>query len=216
MNINRLLIFDCDGILVDSEGLGNQVFIDHVRELGIPLTKEEVWKHFPGTSLAFCISYVESTYETNLPSDFITVFRERRAETFSAELKPIRGVKRALEQLDGIKCVASNGTIDSMKRNLITTGILDFFDDRLYSAYDINKWKPLPDLFIHAASDLGYRPEQCIVIEDSQSGIQAAINANMRVLAFEEPDTPYSLNLDGIASINNMDQLGTALEALDL
>lgn len=144
---DSLIIFDCDGTLVDSEGIANEVFVAQVQNLGIPLTHDEAWEHFPGTSLAICMQYVEKTYTVNFPDDFIGHYRQKQRIAFAERLQPIPGVQEALIELKLLKCVASNGPMDIIRRNLITTKLDHFFDNRIYSAYDINKWKPHPELF---------------------------------------------------------------------
>ncbi len=210
-----LLIFDCDGTLVDSEGIANQVFIDLVRELGAPLTAEEAWRHFPGTSLRKCMEYVSETYGQVFPDDFVSVYRERQKPAFAQQLQPIDGVTAVLERLVGPKCVASNGPREIMLANLATTGLVHFFGERrIYSAHDIQLWKPKPDLFLHAAADQGFAPERCIVIEDSDAGIEAAIKAQMKVIAYVPAHGHYKPDQEGVYTIEDMAQLPQA--CLDL
>ncbi len=203
----KLLIFDCDGTLVDSEGIANQVFLDAVNELGIPVTPEEAWDHFPGTSLALCIRYVEETYQVRLPDDFVARQRQRQQIEFRNRLQPIRGVQAALNRLPHKKCVASNGPMEVIRTNLRTTGLDHHFEERIYSAYELEKWKPEPDLFLHAAGNLGYDEQDCLVIEDSLAGMQAGINAGMVVLAYRPPHHPYKIDIEGITSFEDMSEL---------
>ncbi len=203
----KLLIFDCDGTLVDSEGIANEVFIGQVKKFGVPITEEEAWEHFPGTSLALCMDYVEKTYGFNFPEDFVPKYREIQIGVFAERLEPIPGIVDSLQKLPHSKCVASNGPVEIITRNLKTTGLDQFFHDRIYSAYQIQKWKPLPDLFHHAAGSLGYRAEDCIVIEDSDAGIQGALNAGMKVLAYQSAHMHYTADLDGAIGFNDMSKL---------
>lgn len=184
MNTNKLIIFDCDGTLVDSEGLANQVFIDQVHELGIRLSQTEAWQHFPGTSLHKCMEYVEKKFLVRLPADFEPEYRQRSREAFAKELQPIEGITDILPKIDHEMCVASNGPGYIVEENLENTGLKPYFGKRVFSAHDIQRWKPLPDLFLHAASTLGYKPNQCVVIEDSAAGIEAGLEADMIVLAY--------------------------------
>lgn len=211
-----MLIFDCDGTLVDSEHIANDVFIEAVQTLGIPLTHDEAWANFPGTSMAHCMRYVEETYKVRLPSDFVGRQRILQKEAFKEHLKPIKGVIAALEQLTPYaKCVASNGPLPIMKANLATTKIDRFFNGRLFSAYVLGVWKPEPDLFIHAAEQMGFLPSNCIVIEDSAAGIKAGLGANMNVLAYQSPDSQYDHHqMEGATYFDNMDQLRTLIKSL--
>ncbi len=203
-----LLIFDCDGTLVDSEGIANEIFIEAIHQLGIPLTEEEAWRYFPGTSMAICIKYVEDKYQTTLPTDFVARQREKQRIEFRKRLTPIPGVKSTLQKLPHEKCVASNGPMDVIVDNLRNTGLTGFFKDRIFSAYALNVWKPDPSLFLHAAEDLGYRADQCIVIEDSAAGIEAGINAQMKVLAYQPEHSKYDFgNFDDVTTFDDMTRL---------
>ncbi|NND33388.1 MAG: HAD-IA family hydrolase [Saprospiraceae bacterium] len=207
MNDETLLIFDCDGTLVDSEGIANQVFIEGVNALGIPLTEEEAWKHFPGTSMALCIKYVEETYNVILPEDFVPQQRVRQKDAFKKQLRPIPGAPEALDRLQIPKCVASNGPLEVILENLNTTRLLHHFGQRIYSAYVIEKWKPLPDLFQHAARAAGVPPENCLVIEDSDAGMQAGIAAGMTVLGYLPSSNKYRVETHGIIPFDDMKNL---------
>ncbi|NND09288.1 MAG: HAD-IA family hydrolase [Saprospiraceae bacterium] len=210
----RLLIFDCDGTLVDSEGIANEVFVSHVQNLGIPLTNEEAWEHFPGTSLALCMKYVEESFDVTLPDGFIGRYRQQQRIAFAEKLQPISGVKKALSELNSLKCVASNGPMDIIRRNLITAKLDRYFDDRIYSAYDLKKWKPLPDLFLHAANAHQMAPEDCVVVEDSEAGIKAGLNAGMTVLAFQPSHQKYMPNMEGTITFDDMAELPEVIASL--
>ena len=211
---SKLLIFDCDGTLVDSEGIANEVFLQAVNELGIPVTKEEAWEHFPGTSMAICMKYVEDTYQVKLPEDFVARQRAVQRVEFANRLQPIQGIKEALSQLEHPKCVASNGPMDIIRANLITTGLADHFGDRIYSAYVLKVWKPEPHLFLHAANAMGFDRRDSIVIEDSLAGMQAGINAGMTVLAYVPPSHPYHTEVEGVIEFSSMDDLPQLIDSL--
>lgn len=211
---NRLLIFDCDGTLVDSEGIANEIFLDAVNELGIPVTVEEAWTHFPGTSMALCIRYVEDTYEVKLPEDFIEKQRARQRAEFARRLTPIPGVKEALGQLNQLKCVASNGPMEVIKANLKTTQLDHHFGESIFSAYVLNIWKPNPDLFLHAADTMGFDRQDCIVVEDSLAGMQAGINAGMTVLGYVPSHHPYAVEVEGVIEFTSMQELPSIIEGL--
>ena len=205
MKTGTLLIFDCDGTLVDSEGLANQVFIDQVNELGIQLSQEEAWQHFPGTSLHKCMEYVEKRFRVHLPDDFEPEYRQRSREAFANELQPVDGITEILPKIDHEMCVASNGPGYIVKENLVNTGLKTYFGEKVFSAHDIQRWKPLPDLFLHAASTLGYSREQCVVVEDSAAGIEAGLKAEMIVLAYVP--NGHKVPLPGAKVFSNMEDL---------
>lgn len=215
MTSEKLLIFDCDGTLVDSEGIANQVFLEAVNDLGIPVTEQEAWDHFPGTSMALCIKYVEETYQVKLPQDFVDKQRKRQRLEFKNRLQPIHGVALALNRLPHKKCVASNGPMEVIQTNLKTTGLDQHFEERIFSAYVLEKWKPEPDLFLHAAETLGHRNDDCIVIEDSLAGMQAGLNAGMTVLAYVPPHHPYKVDLTGVHTFADMSYLPDMVASLD-
>lgn len=211
---NKLLIFDCDGTLVDSEVIANEVFLAEVRKLGVQMTEEEAWEHFPGTSLAICMNYVEEKYGITFDEDFIIEYRQIQVKVFAEKLQPIPGVIESLNQISGTMCVASNGPPDIVSANLKTTGLDHFFNDDIFSAYDINKWKPLPDLFLHAAQTMGYKPKQCIVIEDSEAGILGALNAGMKVLAYQGDHMHYKPAVEGAIPFQNMFELPELVKSI--
>lgn len=211
---DKLLIFDCDGTLVDSEGIANEIFLEAVNELGIPVTKEEAWDHFPGTSMALCMKYVEDNYQVRLPDDFISKQRARQRVEFGRRLQPISGVKDALGKLAYPKCVASNGPMEIIQANLKTTQLDHHFGDRIFSAYVLQVWKPEPDLFLHAAERLGYDRQSSIVIEDSIAGMQAGINAGMTVLGYVPPQHPYKVEIEGVVEFTDMKDLPALIESL--
>ncbi len=213
MDDAHLIIFDCDGTLVDSEPIANRVFVEQVQEFGIPLTDEEAWKHFPGTSLEECMQYVTKTYGFIFPEDFVPSHRERQRVAFAKDIKPIQGVKIALDQIPFAKCVASNGPLPAVRSNLEATGLLAYFDG-FFSAHEIERWKPEPDLFLHAAAKLDRMPEQCLVVEDSDAGILAAKRAGMKVLAYQPVHSHYTLSENGTMSFDDMKQLPELVQHL--
>ncbi len=178
------IIFDCDGVLVDSEPIANRVFAELVRDLGIPFPNEEAVAVFPGTTLAKCIEYVETKYDVKLPEDLGTRYRKASFEAFTRELSPVAGVTELLDSLEVPFCVASNGPFAKMVHNLKIAGLFDFFEGKMFSAYDIGHFKPDPGLFIHAAKDMGYEAHACLVIEDSIHGVIAAHRAGMQCIAY--------------------------------
>jgi len=180
-----LVIFDCDGVLVDSEQLANTLFARICRDLGFPISDEEAMEHFPGNRFSTCVQYVEAKNGRPMPPEILPLFRKQCTEVFAARLLPIDGMAEVLNRIKRPKVVASNGPKDKMVENLITCKLIHYFQpDHIFSAYDINKWKPEPDLFLAVADYMGISPEECLVIEDSTPGVQAAMAAGMNVVGF--------------------------------
>ncbi len=178
------VIFDCDGTLVDTESIENRVIVEHAAEFGFQTTPDEAMHLFAGIKMAVCVEIIEERIGRQLPDDFIPNFRKRCVDEFERGLVPLPGVVESLEQLELPFCVASNGPLEKMKKTLGLTGLLKFFGDQLYSAYEIECWKPAPGLFLHAASKLGFAPTQCLVVEDSPTGVAAGVAAKMKVAAY--------------------------------
>ena len=202
-----LLIFDCDGTLVDSESLAAVVIEESLQKLGIPITNEEIVREFTGKSTAENIGYVETTYDVKLPDNYRDTIYSKMQERFSIDLKSIEGIPELLDQLSSPRCVASNGPHQQIVNSLTTTDIIHHFQpEHIFSAHDIKKWKPEPDLFLWAAETCGFSPSQCIVIEDSLVGYQAAIRAGMEVIFHRPPHIGHSEHVQPEHLISSMDQ----------
>lgn len=189
--MKKLTLFDLDGTLVDSETLLNEVLVDFLDELGFELSLEEADARFRGGKMAESVSQIEQRFNTKLQDDFIPQFRKRTSIAFQDRLKPIDGAMDLVQSLDGDMCIASNGPPEKINLSLTLTGLLPFFDGRAFSAYEINAWKPNPELFLNAARTLGANPENCSVVEDSLPGIRGGLAAGMQVFALF-PDGPPS------------------------
>jgi HAD superfamily hydrolase (TIGR01509 family) len=203
----QLIIFDCDGVLVDSEFLENQLLVDMAALHGLCVDADQAHEEFIGRKLADCVAHMEMAAGRKLPGTFIDDYRKELRVVVENELKPVRGIHSALEQIDALKCVASNGPRSKIEQALDVTSLRGYFEDRLFSAYDVNAWKPEPDLFLHAAASLHLSPEACTVVEDSRLGVQAALAAGMRVIAY----APRGDLIPGAITIQEMDQLPTIL-----
>ena len=181
-----LLIFDCDGTLVDSERLTCRVISEMLAELSIQRSAEQCHDLFVGGSMAQVCTYVQDRVSKHLDEvSFEADYRARTKILFEAELCPIDGVINILDHLDIKRCVASNGPNVKMDITLSTTGLERFFDPKsIYSAYDIGKWKPDPGLFLYAAHAEGESAHSCLVIEDTITGVRGAQAAGMDVLAY--------------------------------
>jgi HAD superfamily hydrolase (TIGR01509 family) len=183
----ELVVFDNDGVLVDSERLANRVLADLLTEHGWPRTVEQCHEEFQGGTLARVRdAYTRATFR-DLPAAFDAAYHERLFAGFRAGLEAVTGVRGALDRLDelGIAyCVASSGTRDRILLALSSTGLLPRFSGRVYSAEEVARGKPEPDLFLHAAASLGADPHRCAVVEDSQVGVEAAHAAGMTVFGY--------------------------------
>jgi HAD superfamily hydrolase (TIGR01509 family) len=180
-----LVIFDCDGVLVDSEVVAARVLARELAAVGFPLTAEECIARYTGVSMPSMFARIEEQWGRRLPADFVERVRAADAEAFAAELRAVPGVQEMLPTLAYAKCVASSGRLAKMRLSLTLTGLMPFFEpQQLFSAEMVAHGKPAPDLFLLAAERMHAAPAQCIVIEDSQAGVTAALAAGMRVLGF--------------------------------
>jgi HAD superfamily hydrolase (TIGR01509 family) len=153
-----LLIFDCDGVLVDSELLGNQVLAEMICELGLMLNAEAASRLFKGCKLSDCLTTISEQLGSPLPDDFEVVLRTRTAEAFRSKLQPVSGIHKALERLPNKVCVASSGPREKITLALSITGLLPRFQKHIFSSYEVGSWKPEPDLFLHAAATYDVPP----------------------------------------------------------
>lgn len=176
----QCIIFDCDGTLVDSEYLSAQALQQQLlEETGLSLCAQLLCEQYRGAKLAFILDELKAQFRFEVPEGFVLRYRERVENLFTSELQPMPGAYETLGQIHLPVCVASSGPLNKIQTALSVTGLMEFFNDRLFSSYDINSWKPDPDLFLHAADKMGFSPSQCLVVEDSLTGIQAAWAAGM-------------------------------------
>lgn len=179
------VIFDCDGTLVDSEQLANAVLVECVAPFGLRMTAEEATQAYLGCRMADCVADLECRLGRKLPDTFIPDVRRRTAEAFQMYLKPMGGAPETLQELRLPFCVASSGPMEKIELSLALTGLARFFaSDRIFSAYDVDCWKPDPGLFLHAARAMGVSPDRCAVVDDSLRGVDAGTNAGMRTFWF--------------------------------
>jgi HAD superfamily hydrolase (TIGR01509 family) len=183
-----LVIFDCDGVLVDSEPLSNTCFARALSREGLDWGVEETMRRLMGRSMKSCIEIVEGLLGRKLPADFVDRLQAETMQVFhDAPLKPVPGVAGAIDAIEAAgatTCVASSGSFDKMRVTLGITGLWQRFEGRIFSASQVPRGKPFPDLFLHAALGMNVQPFDCVVIEDSLPGIQAARAAGMRALAY--------------------------------
>jgi len=179
-----LVIFDCDGVLVDSENIAAQVFSEALIAAAFPATVEEAFLLGFGKNRVTLSAAVETRFGRALPDGFFETMRARMRAAFERELLPMPGVGELLAALQRPCCVASNSHLEHVRHALSLTGLLRFFDPHFFSASQVARGKPAPDLFLFAAQQLGARPEACIVVEDSITGVEGAIAAGMPVVGF--------------------------------
>lgn len=192
MSVPGLVIFDCDGVLVDSEPISMRILTESINRLGIPMTQAEVQATFLGSSLERVEREVGLRLGAPVPDGWIDEFLAVRARAFDAELEPVDGARDAVEGVRALgweACIASQGRPAKMRQTLSLTGLADAFaPERIFSATMVRRGKPAPDLFLHAAASCGIEPERCVVVEDSPTGVRGARAAGMRVLAYVAPD----------------------------
>ena len=182
------VIFDCDGVLVDTEMLANRCFAAALNRAGLNWSVEETMRRLVGRSMSSCVAIIEGELGKALPEDFLSRLQQETFESFrTAPVQPVPGVVAVLDWLEAHSipyCVASSGEIEKMRLTLGLTGLLPRFEGRMFSAAMVERGKPFPDLFLHAAQGIGVTPANCTVIEDAVPGVEAGIVAGMRVLAY--------------------------------
>jgi HAD superfamily hydrolase (TIGR01509 family) len=208
----QLVIFDCDGVLVDSEPIVNRIFAELLTEIGLPMTYEETVQTFVGKSTADCLKIVERSLGKPVPTDLLERSKEREIAALERELKPIAGIASVLERLTVPKCVASNSSPRHIHHVLQLTGLFHHFDGKFFSAAQVERAKPFPDVYLHAAQQMGADPQTCVVIEDSVPGVQAGSAAGMTVLGYAERSDRHALATAGAKAV--FEDMGQLLELL--
>ncbi len=182
-----LVIFDCDGTLVDTEVITAEILVQMMEEIGIPMTHEECEQHFIGKNMDAITTHIQSQLPSNASFDPLTFekdYRQRMKIKCEEALVPLPGAMDLVESVPCETCIASNGPREKMKVTLAITGLDTFFpEEKVFSAYDRKIWKPDPDLFISTAENFNIPPEKCLVIEDTIHGVIAAQKAGMDVVA---------------------------------
>jgi HAD superfamily hydrolase (TIGR01509 family) len=179
-----LVIFDCDGVLVDSEPISCRILTQMLSEVGVTLTPEEVSDRFLGRSMQHCLEVAGELLGRALPADFAEDYHARTVAAFQAELTVVPGVTALLDALEIPCCVASSGSQAKMRTTLGIVGLLPRFEGRLFSVTEVQRGKPAPDVFLHAAARCSVPAGQCLVIEDSPAGVAAATAAGMTVYGY--------------------------------
>ena len=208
MNKGKLIIWDCDGVLVDSEWIGARAFTDIINELGGQLTVSEVYHSLKGGDIYKSIQFVKEQVTIRDDAEIVTRYRKLSSELFEKELKQVSGVEKVLSSTTKHRCVASNGPRIKIFENLRITGLMKYFEPHtIFSGHDIQSFKPEPHLFLMAAELMGTNPDSCIVIEDSLHGANAASAAGMFCFGYCAETEPEAFSALGATPFHSMDEL---------
>jgi len=208
----ELVIFDCDGVLVDSERLAVRTEAEILSGIGWPLTEADIVERFVGRSSAYMHQEIERHLGRSV--DWDAEFEPRYREVFERELVAVPGVMEALDEITTPMCVASSGSHDKMRFTLGKTGLFDRFDGRIFSVDEVEHGKPAPDIFLFAAENMGAAPGRCAVVEDSASGVTAGLAAGMATFAFAGGvTTADQLSIEGAVVFQDMLDLPAKLRA---
>ena len=208
------MIFDCDGVLVDSDPIQNRMLTEAIVDAGLPITYDEVRRDYTGGFMGDIVASIEAQLGRTLPEDWVPAFRARAAEAFRRELQPVPGVERVLQRLNEAKipfCVGSNGPLEKSDLTLGITGLDKYFADRIFSGWQVPRGKPAPDLYLHAARVMGQPPSASVVIEDSVTGITAGIAAEMTTFGYVPNGDGRAQRLAGARVFRDMAELPALL-----
>ena len=212
-----LVIFDCDGVLVNSEPLSNAVLAEALTRAGLPTSTEEAIAAYKGLHIRDVLAHAEAGLGHPLPDDFESRYEQARAAAFRRELAPVPGAADAVNAVRAagvVVCVASQGKPSKTEMTLTLCGLRPLFGaDAVFSAHSVRRGKPHPDLFLHAAAAMGAPPERTVVVEDTTIGVRAAVAAGMRAFGYAADSDPAELSLAGAEVI---DRLGELPERLGL
>ena len=179
-----LMIYDCDGTLIDSEGIACSVCADALTGIGVPYTTALFASRYAGMPARETWEKVTKQYGVTLPDGFNAAINAEIHRRLDAEVLPVDGVREAVEAVDGPRCVASSTGLTQLRKNLVTAGLMDLFGDHVFSVSQVKRGKPAPDVFLYAASQMGCDPAQTLVVEDTVAGVTAAGRAGMRAIGF--------------------------------
>jgi HAD superfamily hydrolase (TIGR01509 family) len=205
-----LVIFDCDGVLVNSEEVANTVFAEVLLEVcGLEFTLEDMFDTFVGHSRAQCLEKIGAILGQAPPSELDQRYQQDINEALAESVEAIEGVESVLRQLQLPYCVASSGSHEKMKMTLGKTGLFELFDGNIFSTSEVERGKPYPDIYLHAAASMGFDdPTRCVVVEDSPIGVLGAVAAGMQVFGFAELMPAHKLEANGAHRIfDNMHDL---------
>jgi HAD superfamily hydrolase (TIGR01509 family) len=182
--LTELVIFDCDGVLVDSDRISLRIQAERISALGLEMTYEDCVREFLGLGMEATLEILAERLGRPVPEGWERKLDAAVREGFRRELQPVPGVVAALEEIKLPTCIASSGSPEKMRLTLGLTGLWDRFAGRIFSVQEVQRGKPAPDLFLHAAARMSTPPERCVVVEDSPFGVTAAKAAGMRALGF--------------------------------
>lgn len=206
-----LVIFDCDGVLVDSEPLANRTLSQAFQAAGFAISYDQCCRHMIGLSLKSCFALAEQWHGKPVPADMFDTLQARTHAAIKAELAPVAGVRAAVEASAGANCVASSSDPFKLRLSLDVAGLLPLFDGHVYSASQVARGKPAPDLFLFAAERMGAAPGRCVVVEDSVHGARAARAAGMDVLGYVGGSFAMELAAEGAREFDDMAALPALL-----
>lgn len=179
-----LVIFDCDGVLIDSEVLSKRVLLSMLEDVGVDVSDSYFDKHFLGHSYVSVKAQILTDYAVTLSNEFRQNYLAVLLQVFAKELTPTNELERMLSKLKTASCVATSSSPERVRFALGTTGLADYFSGRIFTCSEVKNGKPAPDIFLHAAMKMGVAPKNCLVIEDSQAGIQGAKAAGMQIVKY--------------------------------
>lgn len=208
----KCIIFDCDGILVDSEHITFSVLAEMSKEAGLGLSETALEANFLGKSLNSIITFLEAETGQSLFETFESEFRQRTFAKFKTDLKPVDGTTELISRLTVPFCVASSGPPHKIRMNLKLTGLDGYFGEHLFSCYDLKRWKPDPAVFLHAAATMGFAPEECVVIEDSPTGVRGAVAGGFRTYGMARHGNDHLLAEAGAIVFQHMNELEGLLD----
>lgn len=208
----KCIIFDCDGVLVDTEKIGNGILLEMAAEHGFEMKLEDAYRDFNGRNLKECFQHIETAIDKKLPENFENEYRTKSFEAFKTHVKPMKGVVEFIEKLKIPYCVASSGPVDKIRLNLEVAGLLDKFENKIFSSYQINSWKPEPGIFLHAAKEMGFDVKDCIVVEDSKAGVMAGKSGGFKVYGFANGYNNEDLANEGAILFNSYEELENLLK----
>ena len=212
----ELVIFDCDGVLVDSEPIANRVLADRLALAGLGISPDEVMRRFVGRTKEGCIELATELLGRELPDRFVEEWDSALFDALASEVKAIEGVAEVIRQLGIPYCAASNSTPERLRLSLTVSGLLPFFEGRMFSAEEVARPKPAPDLFLHAAKTMGANPARCAVIEDTSTGARAGVAAGMTVFGYagDAHSNRDALAAEGARVFDDMRVLASLLKEL--
>ncbi len=208
----KCIIFDCDGVLVDSEAISSKVLVEMAKSVGLKLELDFTIERFSGVSLKDTLKYIEDRIERSLPSNFEKEYRKNTYSAFKRELQPIPGIHNLLDRIKIPYCVASSGPVEKIRLNLTTVDLIEKFENHIFSSFEIGSWKPDPGIFLFAAEKMGFQPNECVVIEDSISGVKAAKAGGFDVFIYVNNRNLKEVELKDKNVFNNMNDLDSLLE----